>query len=100
MFNDNSDTGDEGVARLLFRRQIVPSGFFLELKCHDPFWLIALKACIFDQRDLGGKREGFVVHDLLVVAFAFIGLAQVLNFAGDNPANDEILDRMGFFLPL
>jgi hypothetical protein len=34
------------------------------------------------------------------MTFAFIGLAQIIDFACMDAANNEILDRVGFFLPL
>jgi hypothetical protein len=34
------------------------------------------------------------------MTFAFIGLAQIIDFARMDPAKNEILDRVGFFLPL
>ena len=100
MFNDNPDAGDEGILCFLVRRQVVPSRFFLRLKGHDSLRLIAVKACLFEQGNLVGKREGFVIGDLFVMPFAFRGLAHVIDRASDDPTHYEILDRMGFFLPL
>jgi hypothetical protein len=34
------------------------------------------------------------------MTFAFIGLAQIIDFARMDSSNNEILDRVRFFLPL
>ncbi len=70
------------------------------LKRLDALRFIPLKASIFIQREVFGKSRVFVIGNLFVMPFAFIGLAQVMDFASTEAANNESLERMRFFLPL
>jgi len=46
------------------------------------------------------KSGLFFIHNLFVMTFAFISWAQVIDFARMDATNNEILDRVRFFLPL
>jgi hypothetical protein len=80
--------------------QFFPFGFFLGLKSYDPFWGIPLKPCILIEEDMLWKSGLFFIHDLFVMTFTFISWAQVIDFARMDATNNEILDRVCFFLPL
>ena len=61
---------------------------------------IALKAGIFIYTDIRGICGVFFIRNLFIMTLAFIGLAQIVDFARMESANNEILDRVRFFLPL
>jgi hypothetical protein len=42
----------------------------------------------------------FFISNLFIMTFAFIGLAQIIYFPSMDADNNEILDRVCFFLPL
>ena len=100
MFNDNTDAGNKRIVLFLLRSSFFPFGLFLGLKSDDPFWLIPLKPCIFIEGDMVWKSGLFFIHNLFVMTFAFISWAQVIDFARMDATNNEILDRVRFFLPL
>jgi len=88
------------VVLFLFWCQFFPFGLLLRLKCLHPFRFIPLKAGIFIYTDIRGICGVFFIRNLFIMTFAFIGLAQIVDFARMESANNEILDRVGFFLPL
>lgn len=100
MFNANPNPGDEAIGLFLLGRQVLAFRFLLRLKRHDPRRFIPLKAGIFIQRTVLRPCGVFVISNLFVMPFTFVGLAQVIDFARMETANDEILDRMRFFFPL
>ena len=100
MLNDNPDAGDETVLLLLFWGKLFSFGFLLRLKCLHPFRFIPLKAGLFLYTDIHGICGGFFIHHLCIMTFAFISLAQIVDFARMESTNNEILDRVRFFLPL
>jgi hypothetical protein len=52
------------------------------------------------ERYVFGIRRGFFIGYLFIMAFPFVGLAQIIDFARMETANNEILDGVRFFLPL
>ena len=100
MFNDDTDARNEPIVLFLLCGQSFPLGFFLGLKSRDTLRFITLKSRIFIQGDLLWERQIFFIDDLFVMTFAFIGLAQIIDFTRMEAANNEILDRVCFFLPL
>ena len=100
MLNDNPDTGDETVLLLLFWGKFFPFGFLLRLKRLHPLRFIPLKASIFIHTDVRRVCGVFFISNLFIMTFAFIGLAQIIDFARMDATNNEILDRVRFFLPL
>lgn len=100
MFNHNAHPGNQAIALFLLCCELLPFRFFLRLKCLDRCGGIPLEPCILIERYVLGIRRGFVIGDLFIMAFPFIGLAQVLNFARMEAANNEILEGVRFFLPL
>ena len=100
MFNHNSNPGDQAIFLFLFRCQLLPFGFFLRLKRLDRFWGIPLETRILIERYVFGIRRGFFIGYLFIMAFPLIGLAQIIDFARMETANNEILDGVRFFLPL
>ena len=100
MLNDNPDAGDETVVLLLFWCQFFPLGFLLRLERLHTRWFIPLKASIFIYIDVRGVCGAFFISNLFLMTFAFIGLAQIIHFPRMDAANNEILDRVRFFLPL
>jgi len=100
MLNDNPDAGDETVLLFLFWCQFFPFGLLLRLKRLHPFRFIPLKAGIFIYTDIHGICGGFFIHNLFIMTFAFISLAQIVDFARMESTNNEMLDRVRFFLPL
>lgn len=100
MFNHNSNPGDQAIFLFLFRCQLLPFGFFLRLKRLDRFWGIPLETRILIERYVFGIRRGFFIGYLFLMAFPLIGLAQIIDFARMETANNEILDGVRFFLPL
>jgi len=100
MLNDNPDAGDETVLLFLFWGKFFPFGLFLRLKRFHTLWFIPLKAGIFIHTDVCGVCGVFFLSNLFLMAFAFIGLAQIIDFARMDAAKNEMLDRVGFFLPL
>lgn len=100
MLNDNSDAGDETVLLFLFWCKFFPFRLLLRLKRLHPLWFIPLKAGIFIQSNVLGIGGMFFISNLFIMTFAFIGLAQIIDFARMESTNNEILDRVGFFFPL
>ena len=74
--------------------------FFLWLKRLDTIQFIPLKAGIFIHTDILGVCGVFFISNLFIMTFAFIGLAQIIDFARMEAAKNEILDGVRFFLPL
>jgi len=100
MLNYNPDTGDETVLLFLFWGKLFTFGFLLRLKRLHSLWFIPLKASIFIHIDVRGVCGAFFISNLFIMTFAFIGLAQIIDFARMEAANNEVLDRVRFFLPL
>ena len=100
MLNDNPDAGDETVVLLLFWGKLFSFGFLLRLKRLHPLWFISLKASIFIHTDVLGICGVFFISNPFIMTFAFIGLTQIIDFARMDSPNNEILDRVRFFLPL
>ena len=100
MFNHNANPGDQAIFLFLFRCQLVPFGFFLRLKRLDRGGGIPLETRILIERYVFGIRRGFFIGYLFIMAFPLIGLAQIIDFARMETANNEILDGVRFFLPL
>ena len=61
---------------------------------------ISLKAGIFIHTDALGIGGVFFVGNLFLMTFACIGLAQIIDFARMDSANNEMRDGVRFFLPL
>ena len=100
MLNDNPDARDETVVLLLFWGKLFSFGFLLRLKRLHPLWFIALKASIFIHTDVCRVCGAFFIRNLFIMTFAFIGLTQIIDFARMEATNNEVLDRVRFFLPL
>ena len=100
MLNDHPDAGDETVVLLLFWGKLFSFGFLLRLKRLHSFWFISLKASIFIHIDVCGVCGAFFIRNLFIMTFAFIGLTQIIDFARMEATNNEVLDRVRFFLPL
>src|SRR5262245_38798560 len=100
MLNDNPNAGDETVLLFLFYCQLCSFGFLLRLQCLHSLWFIPLKASIFIHTDVCGVCGTFFIRNLFIMPLAFISLAQIIDFARMDSANNEILDRVCFFLPL
>src|SRR5215470_73458 len=100
MLNDNPNTGDETVLLFLCWGQLFSFGFLLRLKRLHPLWFIPLKARIFIHTDVCGVCGAFFIRNLFIMPLAFISLAQIIDFARMDSANNEILDCVCFFLPL
>ena len=100
MLNDNTNAGDETVVLLLFGGKLFSFGFLLRLKRLYPLWFISLKASIFIHIDVCRVCGAFFIRNLFIMTFAFIGLTQIIDFARMEATNNEVLDRVRFFLPL
>ena len=100
MLNDNPDAGDETVLLFLFWCKVFPFRLLLRLKRLHPIRFIPLKAGIFIHTDVFGVCGVFFISNLFIMTFAFIGLAQIIDFASMDAAKNEILDCVRFFLPL
>jgi hypothetical protein len=98
--NDNTNAGDETVVLLLFWGKLFSFGFLLRLKRLYPLWFISLKASIFIHTDVCRVCGAFFIRNLFIMTFAFIGLTQIIDFARMEATNNEVLDRVRFFLPL
>jgi hypothetical protein len=59
-----------------------------------------LKSGVFIETDVWGVCGVFFISDLFIMTFAFIGLAQIIDFARMDATNNEMLERVRFFLPL
>ena len=72
----------------------------------EPQWLfldtlgIPLKAGILIHTNVLRVCGVFFISNLFIMTFAFIGLAQIIHLPRMDAANNEILDRVRFFLPL
>ena len=100
MLNDNPATGEETVLLFLFWGKLLPFGFLLRLKRLHPLGFLPLKASIFIYTDVYRVGGAFFISNLFIMTFAFIRLTQIIDFARIDSANNEILDRVCFFLPL
>jgi hypothetical protein len=100
MLNDNPNAGDEAILLFLFCCKFFPFGFLLRLKCLYPLWFIPLKSGVFIETDVCGVCRVFFINNLFIMTSTFIGLTQIIDFARMEAAKNEILDRVGFFLPL
>ena len=61
---------------------------------------VPLKASILIHTNVLRVCGVFFISNLFIMPFAFIGLAQIIHFPSMDAANNEILDRVRFFLPL
>jgi hypothetical protein len=100
MLNNNPNAGDETGVLFLFWGQLFACGFLLRLKRLHPLWFIPLKAGIFIHTTVCGVWGVFLISNPCIMPFAFIGLAQITAFARMDAAKNELLERVGFFLPL
>lgn len=100
MFDHNTNAGYESVLFLLLRPQFFALGFLLGLERDHLLRFIALKSRVFVKRNLLGVTWFLFIHDLFVVVFSFVSLAQVTDFSSIDAANKDILDRVRFFFPL
>jgi len=100
MFNHNAHPGNQAIFLFLFCCELLPFGFFLWLKRLDRCGGIPLETRILIKRYVFGIRRGFFIGYLFIMAFPFVGLAQIIDFARMETANNEILDGVRFFLPL
>ena len=100
MLNDNPDAGDETVLLFLFCCKFFPFGLLARLKRLHTLWFIPLKAGIFIHTNVCRVCGVCFISNPFVMPFAFISLAQIIDFARLDAANNEILDRVCFFLPL
>ena len=100
MLNHNPDTGDETVVLFLFWCKLFPFGLLLRLKRLHTIRSIPLKAGILIHINVLRVCRIFFISNLFIMTFAFIGLAQIIYFPSMDAANNEILDRVRFFLPL
>jgi hypothetical protein len=100
MLNDNPNAGDETVVLLLFWGKLFSFGFLLRLKRLHPLWLLSLKTSICIHTDVCRVCGAFFIRHLFIMTFAFIGLTQIIDFACMEATNNEVLDRVRFFLPL
>jgi hypothetical protein len=80
--------------------KVFPFGLLARMKRLHPLWFISLKASIFLHTDVLGICGVFFIRNPFIMAFAFIGLAQIIDFACMDATNNEMLDRVRFFLPL
>ena len=100
MLNDNPDAGDATVLLFLFWGKLFSFGFLLRLTRLHSLWFISLKASIFIHTDVCRVCGAFFIRNLFIMTFAFIGLTQIIDFARMEATNNEVLDRVRFFLPL
>ena len=100
MFNHNANPGNQAIFLFLFCCELLPFRFFLWLKRLDRFGGIPLETSILIERYVFGIRWGFFIGYLFIMAFPFVGLAQIIDFARMETANNEVLDGVRFFLPL
>jgi hypothetical protein len=100
MLNDNPAACDETGLLFLFWGQFFPFGRLPRLKRLHTLWFRPLQAGVFIHTYVHGVWGGFFISNLFLLTFAFIGLAQIIDFARMDSANNEILDRVCFFLPL
>jgi hypothetical protein len=100
MCNHNANPGNQAIFLFLFCCELLPFRFFLWLKRLDRCGGIPLETCILIERYVCGIRRGFFIGYLFIMAFPLVGLAQIIDFARMETANNEILDGVRFFLPL
>lgn len=100
MFNHNANPGNQAIFLFLFCCELLPFRFFLWLKRLDRFGGIPLETRILIERYVFGIRWGFFIGYLFIMAFPLVGLAQIIDFARMETANNEMLDGVRFFLPL
>ena len=80
--------------------KLFPCGLLLRLKCLHTIRGLPLKASILIHTNVLRVCGGFFISNLFLMPFAFIGLAHISHFPSMEAANNEILDRVRFFLPL
>ena len=84
----------------LFWGKLFSPGFLLRLKRLHTIRGIPLKAGILIHTNVLWVCGVFFISNLFIMTFAFIGLAQIIHFPSMDAANNEMLDRVRFFLPL
>ena len=99
-FNHNANPGNQAIFLFLFCCELVSFRFFLWLKRLDRFGGIPLETRLLIERYVFGIRRGFFIGYLFIMAFPLVGLAQIIDFARMETANNEMLDGVRFFLPL
>jgi hypothetical protein len=95
--NDNPDTGDEMVLLFLCLGKVFPFGLLARMKRLHPLWFISLQASIFLHTEVLGICGVFFIRNPCIMAFACIGLAQIIALACMDATNNEMLDRVRFF---
>jgi hypothetical protein len=70
------------------------------LKRLHPLWFIPLKARIFIHTDVCRICGAFFINNLFIMTSTLMGLTQIIDFTRMESTNNEVLDRMRFFLPL
>jgi len=100
MFHHHANPGDQAMFLFLFRCQRLPCGVFLRWKRLDRCWGLPLETCILIERYVFGIRRGFCIGSLFLRAFPLRGLAQIIDLARMETAQNERLDGVRFFFPL
>ena len=100
VLNDHSDAGDKPITGFLGVGQVAIARFFGGLMDLHIRQFMALKATVAIQGEALGETHHLLIANLLVMFFAFMGGAQVLDLPVLQTADQVVFQRVGFFLPL
>ena len=100
MVNHNAHSGHQAIVLLLLCCEFLPLWFFLWVKRLDRCGSIPWETRILIERDVFGIRRGFCLGSLFLMAFSLVGLAQIIDFARLETAQNAMREGGRFFLPL
>ncbi len=99
MLHSDAESGDKTVEGFVFRASLLAARFLLGLKNEDARQAEPLEATILDQDTSFWKRVSGFLSGSLVVLLPFAGRGQEDDLA-QEVADQDVLDRVLFFLPL
>lgn len=98
VLNRHSLAGNLPIALLLFRRQGFTLWLFLRLMGRGVLRFISLKAGILEKRTFFWETIVLFIGNLFIMFLPFFGGRKPFDFPGLFFRNDDVLDRMPFFL--
>ena len=100
MFDTDTYTGNQAIEKLICKTKFFALWLFLGLQRMHTLWLVALKTSIFLEPRTGWVMNIFNVCHFFIVRLATISLAEIRDPLGILVDDDQVLVRMGLFLPL
>jgi hypothetical protein len=100
VLHNDTHRREHAIEKLIAQVQVLPFGLLARLLDRYSCRRITLKAGVLKQRCTWGIGDLLGIGHLLVMGFASSRGTQIHNPTGARLGEDQILVRMGFFLPL